>query len=84
LLFAWGTARLLPVATVALDIVETLFDAGRRTQHARVALELEEHGTPRRLAVTRARLCAAARCCARRACGAGFAPSAAALDRVFG
>lgn len=84
LLFAWGASRLLPVAIVALDIDEELFDPELRPLQARVALELDVLESARGLAAPFAQL--ARRRDAVRAALAerGFALSAATLARVFG
>ncbi|MCK6428093.1 MAG: hypothetical protein L6Q72_03265, partial [Burkholderiaceae bacterium] len=84
LLFAWGASRLLPVAIVALDIVEALFDAELRPLHARVALELDVRESARGLAAPYAQLARQRDVLRAALAERGFALSAAALERVFG
>lgn len=84
LLFAWGASRLLPVAIVALDIVEALFDAELRPLHARVALELDVRESARGLAAPYAQFARQRDALRAALAERGFALSAAALDRVFG
>lgn len=84
LLFAWGASRLLPVAIVALDVVESLFDAELRPLHARVAVELDVRESARGLAAPYARLARQRDVLRAALAERGFALSAAALERVFG